>query len=164
MVVVIFVTVFVASVRGQECPRHIFFCPELFARQVFLAVHPNIDFGRRDPAANDPRNLQPRTHIQRRNSFFKQPWRNSGVNKRAEEHVAADARKALDVGDAHEENRRWRLVVGRSPDQSCAGIAAEANDQRLTANDRIFIIGNASARVKPVRTQYFVKITVSSTA
>jgi hypothetical protein len=30
--------------------------------------------------------------------------------------------------------------------------------------DRIFIIGNASVRVKPVRIQYSVKITVSSTA
>ena len=69
--------------------------PVLFPRQVFLTSDPYIDFGGRNPAAQDARNLQLCSHPERRDGTFKRLRRDSGVDQSAKKHIAADARKTL---------------------------------------------------------------------
>src|SRR5579872_2961346 len=92
-VVVTMMIVFVVRVRGR--PRHILFRPVLFPRKIFLSVDPHVHLGRRNPAADDSRNLQPRAHVKRRHGFFQYSRRNSGIDERAQEHVAAHAGKTF---------------------------------------------------------------------
>ena len=101
--------VLVVSFRG----RTIVFLlrPVFFARKVFLALHPNVDLGRRNAAADDARNLQPRPYAQSRHGFFQYSGRNSGIDERAQKHVAAHAGETFKIGNAHNENSS--LVVSR---------------------------------------------------
>ena len=48
--------------RAHGRPCRVLLRPVLLPRQILLAVHPNIDFGRGNSAAHDSRNLQPRSH------------------------------------------------------------------------------------------------------
>ena len=73
----------------------------------------NIDLGRRDPSTHDARNLQPGAEIKRRNRFFQQLWRHTGVYQRAEKHVAADAGKTIEVRNTHK-NRFSLFALGYS--------------------------------------------------
>jgi len=97
LVVVVMVTVFMllVRVRGRERPRHIMSRPVLFARKVFLAVDPDVDLGGRNPAADDLRNFQARAYVERRHGFFEDSRRNSGIDERAQKHVAAHAGKTF---------------------------------------------------------------------
>ena len=79
--------------------------PENFPRQIFLAVDIHIDFGRRNSASHHPRNLQPRTDIERRDRVFQKLGGHPGIHQRAQKHVAADAGKTVEVGYAHDKNR-----------------------------------------------------------
>ena len=111
---------------------------EHLARQFFFPVHKDIHLGRGDAAAIDPRNFQPRSDVQRRDRILEELGRHSRIDQRAEEHVAAHAGKAVEVGNAHRKTvvGRWPLVVGLLDD--CATGAYEplmANDQRPTTND-----------------------------
>ena len=95
------ITVLMVSFRGRGWPHHILLFPVLFPRHVLLAIHPHVDLGCRNSVANDSRNLQPCAHAQRRDGFFQHPRRYSGVDERAQEHVAAHAGKALKIRNAH---------------------------------------------------------------
>jgi len=76
-------------------------CPILLSREVFFAIYPNVHFGCGNATTNDSRNFQPSANIQRRHGVFQHFWRNSGVNKRAHEHVAAHAGKTFKIGNTH---------------------------------------------------------------
>jgi hypothetical protein len=75
--------------------------PELFPRQVLLPVDHHIDLDRRNTVPFDPRHLQRCANVQRCNSLLQQLERNFGVHQRAEEHIAADARKSVEVRNSH---------------------------------------------------------------
>src|SRR5271157_1227338 len=78
-----------------------FSCPEFFARHVFLAVHNDINFGRRNAIAIDPRHLQRGTNVEPLHRLLQQLERNARVHQRAKKHIAADAGKAFEVSNAH---------------------------------------------------------------
>src|ERR1700743_1355360 len=75
--------------------------PEFLTGHVFFVADPDIDFGRRNSAADYTRNLQLRAHAKRRDGLFQQLGRNSGIDQGAEKHIAADAGKAFKVCDSH---------------------------------------------------------------
>src|SRR5260370_18533140 len=75
--------------------------PVFFARQIFFAVDDHINFRRTDAAAIYTRDLEPRSDVERSDGFLQQPERASGVQQRAQKHVAADAGKTIEVGNAH---------------------------------------------------------------
>jgi hypothetical protein len=79
--------------------------PENFAGQIFFAIRIYIDFGRRNSAAQHPRNLQARAYIHSRDCIFEELRRHSGIQQRAQEHVAADAGKTVKVGYAHKSQK-----------------------------------------------------------
>ena len=75
--------------------RRIFFCPVLFAGKVFLAIHPNVDLSGRNGAAHDARDLESRAQAKARDSVFQQLRRNSGIDERAQKHVATHSGKTF---------------------------------------------------------------------
>src|SRR5216683_6106628 len=75
--------------------------PELLPRHILFPVNVDVHLGGRDPAAHHSRYFEAGRHMQGCHRLFKQPLRNSGVDQRAHEHVAADAGKAFKVGYAH---------------------------------------------------------------
>src|SRR5271157_2647229 len=107
--------------------------PELFARQVLFAVHQDVKFGGGDACPSHTRKLQRRADVQVRDGLLEQLERNAGVEQRAEKHIAADAGKTIEIGNAH-------------------GI-------RRTAGEN-FMIGKARCSVKP-RDSRFATITHS---
>jgi len=70
-------------------------CPILFPRQILLAFHPDVDFGRRNPAARYPGNLKLCSMPQRCRPPLQQLRRHYGVHQGAQKHIAANPRKAL---------------------------------------------------------------------
>ncbi len=95
MVVVTMVAVLVFSFRGRGRLRHILLRPIFFPRKILLAVHPDVNLGRGNAAADDARNLQTRAYVQRRHSIFQHSRRNSGIDEGAQEHVAAHPGKTF---------------------------------------------------------------------
>ena len=75
--------------------------PENFARQIFFAIGIYIYLGRRNSAPHYTRNFQSRAYVERRDCFFQKLRSHSGIQQRAQEHVAADAGKTVEVGYAH---------------------------------------------------------------
>ena len=67
------------------------------------------DFRRGDAAAIHLFDSERRSDIQGVDGIVKHLWRQTGVEQSAEEHISADAGKAVKVGDAHEPIvSRWR--------------------------------------------------------
>lgn len=77
------------------------------AWDVFLSVDEDIDFRRGDAAAIDTRDLEFRAELESANGFAQQVGRHSGVDERAEKHVAADSAETVEVRDAHRDDG-WR--------------------------------------------------------
>src|SRR5271166_4485096 len=96
--------------------------PKLLPRHVLLAVHHNVELGSRDASPIHTGKLQGRSDVQVGDGLLEQLERNSGVEQRAQEHVAADAGETIEIGNTH---------------RSCQELR------------EIFIIGNAETSVKP---------------
>ena len=77
------------------------FCPVLFPRHVLLAIDPDVNFRGRNTATNNSRNFQTSAYVERRDGFLQQARRNSGIDKGAEEHVAAYTGKTFKIGYPH---------------------------------------------------------------
>jgi hypothetical protein len=65
----------------------------------FLRQH--IHFGRRESAAHHLACFQPRAHAQRGRRLRHQVKRNAGIDQCAQQHIAADAGKALEIPNSH---------------------------------------------------------------
>ena len=61
----------------------------------------HVNFGCGQAAAAHLALLQPRAHIQRGCRLFKQGERNAGIHQGAQQHVAAYARKTLQISNTH---------------------------------------------------------------
>ncbi len=69
--------------------------PVNFAREFLLAMDQDIDFGSRNPAAIHPRNFQPGTDIEGCHRALEYLRGHTGIEQRAEKHVAANAGKTI---------------------------------------------------------------------
>src|SRR3954454_2103014 len=87
--------------RKQRVTRHILFSPVLLPGHILFAINPDVHLGSRDPAAGDARNFELCAYSECRNRVLQQRRRHSGVDKRAEEHIAANTGEALEISDAH---------------------------------------------------------------
>src|ERR1700675_3960052 len=81
------------------------------ARPVLLAADQHVHLGGADARALDARNLQPRSDLELGHGLPQDLGGDAGVDLSAEEHVAADSGKAVQVGDAH---------VSKSAHEVCA--------------------------------------------
>ena len=61
----------------------------------------DIDLGSGQPAAADLAHFEMRANVQRSSRFLEQGKRHACIDKRAEQHVAADAGEALQISDSH---------------------------------------------------------------
>jgi hypothetical protein len=106
--------------------------PELFTREVFLAVDDDVDLSGRDPVAQDLREFQFGADVQGADGLAQQVGRNASIDKGAEKHVATDPAETIEVGNAKGRNTR---------------AAGHTLGVRTTAET--FIIGVQALRVKP---------------
>ena len=65
-----------------------------------LAGH-HIDLRSSNTATADLAHLEARAHVQRRCCFGKHLKRNARIDKRAQQHIAADAGEALQISNSH---------------------------------------------------------------
>src|SRR3954447_20127996 len=98
------------------------FAPVLFPGHIFFAIHPHIHFRGRDAAAGYARDFQAGAYTERRNRVLQQFRRDSGVNKRAQKHVATDTGKALKISNSHRESGHRSRDIAKN-------CCATANDQ-----------------------------------
>ena len=75
-------------------------------------LHDYVNLGRTDTAAIHSENFQGGTKVQGGDRLVKKIWRDTGVNQRAEKHVAADPGEAVDIGEVV--LGPWSLVLGRN--------------------------------------------------
>ncbi len=61
----------------------------------------DVHLGPRDSPAGHLARLQPRADVQRRRGLLQRIQGNAGIHQRAQEHVAADSGKALQVANSH---------------------------------------------------------------
>src|SRR3954447_4477333 len=87
--------------RKRGVTRHILFSPVLLPGHILFAINPDVHLGSEDPAAGYARNFELCAYSECRNRVLQQRRRHSGVDKRAEEHIAADTGEALEISDAH---------------------------------------------------------------
>ena len=71
------------------------------ARLILLTMRINIRLDRADAVARNTSNLQAGIDIQRCDCLFEELLRHTGIDQRAQEHVAADAGKTIKVGYTH---------------------------------------------------------------
>jgi len=119
---------------------------ENFSRKIFFAVRVDVHLGGGNAAPHCALDLQPGADVECGDCVFEKLGRHSSVYQRAEKHVAADAGKTVEVGYAHNENRRrssvvrrWRTLltpVWKRTDAVPAGLGKwpAANDYRLESN------------------------------
>jgi hypothetical protein len=69
--------------------------PKLFPWELFFTGHNHVNFGGADAATVYTGDLQARVYAQSFHGLTKQLRRNSGIDQRTEEHVAADSGKAF---------------------------------------------------------------------
>jgi len=69
--------------------------PKLFPRKLFFTGHNDVNFGGADAATVYTGDLQARVYAQSFHGSTKQLRRNSGIDQRTEEHVAADSGEAF---------------------------------------------------------------------
>src|SRR5436190_21646533 len=75
--------------------------PEFFAWKLFFSGGNHIQFYRTDAAALHPRNLQAGIHAQCLHGLCEDLRRYSGIQQRAQKHVAADPGEALKISNPH---------------------------------------------------------------
>ena len=71
---------------------------------LLIRVDDDVNLRSRDSAASHLAHFEARTHVQGRSGLLEQGERNAGVHQRAEQHVAADAGEAIEIGNSHREN------------------------------------------------------------
>jgi len=81
--------------------RFIMLVEELFPGQILLAVDNHIDLGRGDSVAVHATDIQRGSDVQAANRFQQQLRRDPGRDERAQKHVAADPRKAVQISNSH---------------------------------------------------------------
>jgi hypothetical protein len=93
----------------------------------------HVYFGCGQTAAADLAHLQARAYVERRRSFFQAGKGKAGIDQRAQQHIAADSRKAFEVGNSHRIvilNCRCRTAASEHFDGQngvhCAGAEALA--------------------------------------
>ena len=84
---------------------------------LMIGGRDHINLGPSQTGTGDFAHLEASAHIQRCGSLFDQRERNARVNERTEQHVAADAGKALKISDSHGSRcnyapRRMRTSAG----------------------------------------------------
>ena len=84
----------------------------VLVRGFLLAVYDYINLGCTDAAAIYTLDFEGCTNVQGINCLPKKIGGNSGVDERAEKHVAADPGKAVEIGDAV--LGPWSLFLGRN--------------------------------------------------
>jgi hypothetical protein len=77
---------------GLAC---LFLAPKLFPWKLFFTRHNHVNFGGTDAATVYTGDLQARVYAQSLHGSTKQVRRNSGIDQRTEEHVAADSGEAF---------------------------------------------------------------------
>ncbi len=75
--------------------------PELLARKILLAVHDDVELAGGDTRSAHRRKFQRSADVQVGDCPLQQLERNSGVEQRTQEHVAADAGETIEIGNAH---------------------------------------------------------------
>jgi hypothetical protein len=63
----------------------------------------DVDLGSREASASDFVHFELRADVQGRGGFFKQGEGYAGIHQSAEQHVSANAGKAVEVGNSHRE-------------------------------------------------------------
>jgi hypothetical protein len=76
--------------------------PKLLARQLLFSSGDHIHLGRANAAPVHAGDLEPRVHPESLDRLAEELRRNSGVDQRAEKHVAADPGEAFKVGYTHQ--------------------------------------------------------------
>jgi len=145
---------------------------ENFSRKIFFAVRVDVHLGGGNAAPHCALDLQPGADVECGDCVFEKLGRHSSVYQRAEKHVAADAGKTVEVGYAHNENRRRSSVVSslakplltpvwKRTDAVPAGLGKWPAATTIDSS-RIFIIGASRVTVKLATAREFVRITVPS--
>jgi hypothetical protein len=98
---IVMVLVAVPMVMTMPVLLLLLFRPVFFARHVLLAIDPDVNLRGRNTATNNSRNFQTSAYIERRDGLLQQARRNSGIDKGAEEHVAAYTGKTFKIGYPH---------------------------------------------------------------
>jgi hypothetical protein len=90
--------------------------PEFLTRQVFLAVHHDIEFGGGDARPIHARKLQRCSDVQVGNGLLEKLEGNSGVEQGAQKHVAANTGEAIEIGNAHESRQFGveKFIIGKA--------------------------------------------------
>lgn len=77
------------------------FTVRMVVRDCIFVLDDDIDLGSGQPAAADLPHFKMRANVQRGSRFLKQRKGHACVDKRAKQHVAADAGEALQISDSH---------------------------------------------------------------
>lgn len=81
--------------------RRVLVIVRIFVLRSGLFGRDHVYFGCGKAAAHHLAHLQPRAYIQRGGRFFQHPKRHTGIDQRAQKHVAADAGKAFQIANTH---------------------------------------------------------------
>lgn len=87
---------------------------------VFRRNH--VDLGRGDSTTHDFTRFKARAHVQRGRRFSQHVKGDAGVDQRAQQHVAADSRKALEITNPH----RFVILNCRRDKKGNAALSAAA--------------------------------------
>ncbi len=113
-----------------------------FVLPMFLQLCDHIDFGSSESAASDFAHLKASADVECRGSLFKHGKGHARIDERAEQHVAADAGKAIQIANSHWENCKRRdqrapAVVGALLTTCRAASALRRAAQRSTTRNGI---------------------------
>ena len=134
-VVLMFMAVAVSIVNMSSGMPGFLLRPEFLAWHVLFAIYPDVDLRRGNTAANHAGNLESCAQVQSFDCLCQQLRRDSGVDKGAKEHIAGNAGKTFEIGDARHGVSRWSIVVGHW--QFGRGLVRLPETFSLrTANDR----------------------------
>ena len=101
MIFCVIVTVIVRmSMRGAASVR-LFLFEENFSGQIFFPIDVHIHFHGGYSTSQHPHGFQMRTNIQSRDGLFEEFWRYAGIDQRAQEHVATNARETVEISYSH---------------------------------------------------------------
>jgi hypothetical protein len=75
--------------------------PVDLSRKFLLAIHEDVEFSRSDSAAVNAGDFQACADVEGSDRILKKASGHTGVEQRAEEHIAADTGKTIEVGDPH---------------------------------------------------------------
>ena len=151
---IVMVLVAVPMVMTMPVLLLLLFRPVFFARHVLLAIDPDVNLRGRNTATNNSRNFQTSAY-----GLLQQARRNSGIDKGAEEHVAAYTGKTFKIGYPH---KIQVLTTGDTENAHSRSVSVTSVVKGLTQSRReTFMIGKQSTSVKRAPLAHSDKITVS---